>query len=49
MYCLLDAGGGKNSFTGRDNGTGQVAEKGAVPSLPTSHETKNKEISLAAR
>ncbi|KAJ4730253.1 GBF-interacting protein 1-like [Melia azedarach] len=47
-YTSHDAGGGKNSFTGRDNGTGQVAEKGAVPSLPTSHETKNKEISLAA-
>lgn len=49
MCCLPDAGGGKNSVTGRDIGTSQVADKGAGPSLPTSQETKNKETTQAAR
>lgn len=47
-YPSHDAGGGKNSVTGRDYGTGQVAEKGAGPSLPTSQETKIKETTPAA-
>lgn len=49
MCCLPDAGGGKNSVTGRDNGTGQVAEQGAGPSLATYQETKNKETTPVAR
>lgn len=49
MCCLPDAGGGKNSVTGRDNGTGQAAEKGAGPSLATYQETKNKETTPVAR
>nr|XP_011467310.1 PREDICTED: endochitinase A isoform X3 [Fragaria vesca subsp. vesca] len=41
-----DAGGGRNSGPGTENGPAQVAEKGVAPSLPTSHETKTKERSL---
>ncbi|KAH9793804.1 Flocculation protein [Citrus sinensis] len=47
-YPSHDAGGGKNSVTGRDSGTGQVAEKGAGPSLATYQETKNKETTPVA-
>lgn len=46
---FLDAGGGKNSGTGRDNGTSQAVGKGVNPTLPTSQETKHKETSSAAR
>ncbi|CAL2249103.1 unnamed protein product [Prunus armeniaca] len=41
-----DAGGGRSTAPGTENGPSQVAEKGGAPSLPTSRETKNKERSL---
>ncbi|XP_024181060.1 mucin-12 isoform X1 [Rosa chinensis] len=41
-----DAGGGRNSGPGTENGPAQVAEKGVAPSLPTTRETKTKERSL---
>ncbi|KAJ0111342.1 hypothetical protein Patl1_01803 [Pistacia atlantica] len=47
-YTSHDAGGGKNSGTGRDNGTSQAADKGVGPTLPTSQEAKHKEMTAAA-
>ncbi|CAL9013509.1 unnamed protein product [Prunus brigantina] len=41
-----DAGGGRSTAPGTENGPSQVAEKGGAPSLPTSRETKSKERSL---
>uniref|UniRef100_A0A2P2LZ28 Uncharacterized protein MANES_12G064000 n=1 Tax=Rhizophora mucronata TaxID=61149 RepID=A0A2P2LZ28_RHIMU len=41
-----DANGGKNSGPGKDNGTNQMPEKGAGPSLPAFLE-KSKETSLS--
>ncbi|XP_020415001.1 GBF-interacting protein 1-like isoform X1 [Prunus persica] len=41
-----DAGGGRSTAPGTENGPSQVAEKGGASSLPTSRETKNKERSL---
>lgn len=49
MYFLSDAGGGRSTAPGTENGPSQVAEKGGAPSLPTSRETKNKERSLVTR
>ncbi|BFG25885.1 hypothetical protein CerSpe_121600 [Prunus speciosa] len=45
-YLSHDAGGGRSTAPGTENGPSQVAEKGGAPSLPTSRETKNKERSL---
>ncbi|XP_050382109.1 GBF-interacting protein 1-like isoform X3 [Argentina anserina] len=44
-----DAGGGRNSGPGTENGPAQVTEKGVAPSLPTSRETKTKERNLTTR
>lgn len=48
MDLLSDAGGRKNSGTGKDNGAHQVTEKVAL-SLPASQETVSKEKSSGTR
>ncbi|XP_062152206.1 GBF-interacting protein 1-like isoform X2 [Alnus glutinosa] len=40
-----DAGGGRNSGPGKENGINQAAEKAVIPSLPTSQDTKTKDKS----
>ncbi|GMY09621.1 GBF-interacting protein 1 isoform X2 [Fagus crenata] len=41
-----DAGGGRNSGPGKENGINQAAEKVVTPTLPTSQDTKTKDQSL---
>ncbi|KAL4598728.1 hypothetical protein ACB092_11G078200 [Castanea dentata] len=42
-----DAGGGRNSGPGKENGVNQAAEKAVPPTLQTSQDTKTKDKSLA--
>ncbi|KAF3445288.1 hypothetical protein FNV43_RR14983 [Rhamnella rubrinervis] len=44
-FTSHDAGRGRNSGPGKENGLNQGAEKDVAPPLPTSHENKNKERS----
>lgn len=48
MGFLSDARGGKNSATGKDNGSNQETSKG-VPPLPGLQETKAREKSSGTR
>jgi hypothetical protein len=48
MRLLSDARSGKNSGTGKDNGTNQGTAKG-VPRLPDSQETKTSKKSSGTR
>ncbi|XP_057955419.1 GBF-interacting protein 1-like isoform X2 [Malania oleifera] len=48
-FTSHDAGGSRNSASGKQNGNNQGSEKGVVfSSLPTSQETKNKETNPVA-
>lgn len=49
LYLLSDAGGGRNSGPGKENGINQAAEKAVTPTLQTSQDTKTKDKSPAIR